>query len=209
MNISPTAYWGYIPFKFSSTARANTELYGSTVQLLYFQWVDVVGGVILDAPAEYFCESWDFDVAAAAVPEAIADEATSILVAIVTVVLEVGVVVMVTVVLEVRVGGASREFLVVRFFFGGLALFFRGAPLSRFFKSPVMRLFFLSKECCIVFRGTAGVLVIFNTLGDFFFIIFAFASRCVSIYAVILVAFLEVPCCLCCASRGFPGSYGK
>ena len=126
-----------------------------------------------------------------------------------TVVLEVGVVVMVTVVLEVRVGGASREFLVVRFFFGGLALFFRGAPLSRFFKSPVMRLFCLSKECCIVFWGTAGVLVILNTLSDFFFITVAFALRCVSIYAVILVTFLEVPCCLCCASRGFPGSYGK
>ena len=57
------------------------------------------------------------------------------------VLLEVGVVVMVAVVLEVGVGDASREVLVVgwevldvRFFFGKLTLFFRGAPCLQLFK---------------------------------------------------------------------------
>ena len=70
--------------------------------------------------SRFFCRSWDFDVAAAVIPVAVSDEAASVLVVIVTVVLEVGVLVMVTVVLEVGAGDSSGEFLVVRFFFGGL-----------------------------------------------------------------------------------------
>ena len=169
-------------------ARANADLYGSTLQVLYFPRVAGVGGVTLDVAAECFCKSFDCDVVAAAVPAALADEAASVVVVVVTVVVEVGVVVMVTLVVEVGVGDALGEVLVVRFFFGRLTLFLRGAPRLRFFKNPVMRPFCLADDRCIALRGTAGGFAVSNLLGAFFFVI------------------VEVFCCLCRASRGFPAA---
>ena len=51
----------------------------------------------MDASAECFYEIWDFDVAVEAAPAEVADKYSSVVVVMVTVVIEVGVVVMVTV----------------------------------------------------------------------------------------------------------------
>ena len=67
----------------------------------------------MDAAAEYFCGSWDFGVAAKAVPAALSDEYASVVAVIVTVSLEVGVVVMVTVVLYIGFRDAMGEIMVV------------------------------------------------------------------------------------------------
>ena len=107
---------------------------------------------------------------------------------------------MVTMPLKVGVGDASgevlvvvREVLFVRLFFGGLDLFFRGAPHLQLFKNPAMIPFCISKNCCIVFRGTSGSFAVSNPLGAFFFVIIDFALRCVDVYAMLLAAFPEVP----------------
>ena len=130
--------------------------------------------------------------------------------------IEVGLVVIVTVVLEVWAGDVlgvilvvGREVLVVLFFFGALALFFKDAPCLRFFKNPVMKPFFLANNFCIALRGTAGRFAVSNPMDAFFFVAATFALICVSVYAVTFTDFLEAPCCLCRASRGFPGSSRK
>ena len=56
MIIYPAASWGSSLFKFPPMARANDDLYGSTVKLLYSPRVDVVRGVAVDAAAECFCK---------------------------------------------------------------------------------------------------------------------------------------------------------
>ena len=94
-------------------AQDNADLYGSTVQFLYFPRVALVVGVTLNAAAEYFYESWDFDVVESALSEAVADESESVAVVIVKMLLEVGVVMAVKALLEVEVGDASGEVLVV------------------------------------------------------------------------------------------------
>ena len=113
MIISPADSWVSIPFKFDLMERANSDFYCSTVQLLYFPRVDVVGGVTLDAAAEYFCKSWDFDISTADIPTSVLYEASSVVVVIVTVVIEVGIMFMLTVVLDVGVGDDLGEVLVV------------------------------------------------------------------------------------------------
>ena len=67
----------------------------------------------MNAAAEYFYESWDFDVVESALSEAVADESESVAVVIVKMLLEVGVVMAVKALLEVEVGDASGEVLVV------------------------------------------------------------------------------------------------
>ena len=67
----------------------------------------------LDAAAEYFCESWDFDVSTVDIPTSVSYEASSVVVVIVTVVIEVGIMFMLTVVLDVGVGDDLGEVLVV------------------------------------------------------------------------------------------------
>ena len=56
-------------------ARTNADLYGFTIQFLYFSQVAVVGGVTLDAAEKCLREIWDFDVALEAVPTAVEYEA--------------------------------------------------------------------------------------------------------------------------------------
>ena len=87
----------------------------------------------------------------------------------------------------------GQEVLVIRFFFDVLALFFRGVPHLRSFKNPVMIPFCLAGDCCIAFQGTSRGFAVSNPRGALFFVIISFASKCVSVYAVLLAALLEVP----------------
>ena len=128
----------------------------------------------------------------------VADESASAVLVIVTVLLEVIVFMMVELILEVEVRDAlgavlviGREFLVVCFFFGELNFFQRCTLFVILLKYRDGTLC-ISKDNCISFRGNQGGFAVFNSLGDFFFVIVSFASSYVAFYAVLLADFLEV-----------------